>query len=83
MGQTVQLGGALAILAGFVLAQLGVVGPRSLAYLVLNLAGSVVLTVDAYLGRQWGFCLMEAVWAVVSAWSLVTLRGPAAPPSGA
>jgi hypothetical protein len=70
------------MLAGFVLAQVGVLAPRSLLYLVLNLAGSLVLTVDAYLGRQWGFCLMEAVWAAVSAWGLVTLRRPGAPASG-
>ena len=82
MGQSVQIAGAILILAGFVLAQAGVLGPRSLWYLVLNLIGSVVLTVDAYFGRQWGFFLLEGVWAVVSAWSLVTLRRPGAPAPG-
>jgi hypothetical protein len=38
--------------------------------------GSVVLTVLALHEEQWGFVLLESVWAVVSAWSLVqVLRG--------
>jgi membrane-bound ClpP family serine protease len=71
MGQPVQIAGAVALLIGFVLAQVGVLTQRSTWYLVLNLVGSAVLTVDAYLGRQWGFFLLEGVWAIVSAWSLL------------
>jgi hypothetical protein len=76
VGTTVQIAGALAILAAFVLAQAGVLGQRSQRYLVLNLAGSAVLAVDAYLGRQWGFLLLEGVWAVVSAWGLAARLRP-------
>jgi hypothetical protein len=72
MGQPVQIAGAVAILAAFVLAQAGVLPLRSVLYLVLNLAGSAVLTVDAYFERQWGFVLLEGVWAIVSAWGLIT-----------
>ena len=72
--QLVQIFGALLILAGFVAGQLGLLRVDSSPYLWLNLAGSVVLTIDAWRGRQWGFVLLEGVWAVVSAWGLVARR---------
>jgi hypothetical protein len=71
--QLVQIAGALLILSGFVLAQLGALDPRSVWYLVVNLAGSAVLTVDAFHQEQWGFVLLELVWAIVSALGLVQL----------
>lgn len=74
MGSLVQIGGSLLILVPFVLTQLKRLTPESAAYLVVNLAGSVVLAVDAAAGRQWGFLLLEFVWAVVSAASLVRMR---------
>lgn len=70
MGPYVQIGGSLLILVPFVLAQLGRLTPKSVAYLILNLIGSIVLAVDAALGHQWGFLLLEGVWAAVSAFSL-------------
>jgi hypothetical protein len=76
MGMAVQIGGSLAILAAFVAAQFGLLDRYSYPYLVLNLVGSVVLSVDAYLGEQWGFLLLEFVWAIVSGVGLVQrLRG--------
>jgi hypothetical protein len=71
MGQIVQIVGSLLVLAGFMLAQRGVLDPKSRIYLVLNLVGSAILAVDAALGRQWGFLLLEGVWAIVSAVALV------------
>jgi hypothetical protein len=66
----IQIVGALLVLAAFVLAQLDVLDQRSYGYLVANLVGATVLTVDAYRHEQWGFLLLEAVWALVSGWSL-------------
>jgi hypothetical protein len=76
MEQVIQVVGALMILAGFAGTQLGRLRADSLLYLVLNLVGSVVLTVLAVDERQWGFVLLESVWAAVSLWSLTRiLRG--------
>jgi hypothetical protein len=71
--QLVQVIGALLILSGFVLAQFRLLDPQSLAYLVANLVGSTILTVDAWRQGQWGFFLLELVWAIVSAWGLTQL----------
>jgi hypothetical protein len=67
----VQVLGALLILAAFTAAQFGHVDPQSRSYLVLNLVGSTVLTYDALHGREWGFFILEFVWALVSAWGLL------------
>ncbi len=71
MEQLVQIAGALFVLAGFTFAQLGRVTHQSRGYLIVNLVGSVMLAVDAVIGRQLGFLLLEGVWALVSAWSLI------------
>jgi hypothetical protein len=67
----VQIIGAVLILIAFVLAQLRVLTQDSYSYLVPNLVGAIILTLDAWHGRQWGFVLLEGVWAVVSLWGIV------------
>lgn len=71
MDQVFQIVGAVLILIAFAAAQRGSMSPHSLVYLTLNLVGSLVLTGVALHGRDWGFLLLEVVWAVVSAWGLV------------
>lgn len=71
MDQVVQVVGALLILAGFTAAQVGWLRVDSPTYLVLNLVGSLILAYLAWDERQWGFLLLESVWAVVSLWSLI------------
>jgi hypothetical protein len=71
--QVVQIVGALLILAAFTAVQLERMRPDSRLYLILNLVGSAILAVLAILAAQWGFVLLEGVWAVVSAWGLVSL----------
>ena len=73
MHQLIQIAGALLILAGFVLAQFRLLDPQSFWYLVVNFVGSAILTVDAWREAQWGFFLLELVWAIVSAWGLTQL----------
>jgi hypothetical protein len=70
MAEAIQIVGAIAILAGFALAQFGVVDQRSYSYLVLNLVGAGILAVSAYIEEQWGFVILEVVWTLVSAWGL-------------
>ena len=70
MSQLAQIAGAIAILVAFAAAQLRLVSVQSRLYLILNLAGSAVLALDAWHERQWGFLLLEGMWALVSAWSL-------------
>jgi hypothetical protein len=68
--QLIQIVGALLILAAFVAVQFDRIHPTSRLYLTLNLIGSAILAVLAVLAEQWGFVLLEGVWAVVSAWGL-------------
>jgi membrane-bound ClpP family serine protease len=75
----VQFIGALAVLVPFVLLQAGILGERSWLYLALNLFGSALLTADALVDSQWGFVMLQGVWALVAAWGMFAKlrdRGP-------
>lgn len=83
MHAAIQIAASLLILVPFILAQAGRVTTSSIAYLVLNLVGSSVLAIDALRGAQWGFLLLEGVWALVSGISLVRrlASGPGGQPA--
>jgi hypothetical protein len=73
MDQLVQIAGSLLILSAFGLAQRGTLHQRSPAYLLLNALGSAALADQAVLGRQWGFLLLEGVWAALSVTGLAAV----------
>ncbi|MFC7308626.1 hypothetical protein ACFQVC_30960 [Streptomyces monticola] len=68
---SLQLVGAVMILAAFVLAQSGRVAFGSARYLWPNFIGSSLLVIDATAGNQWGFALLEGAWALYSLLGLV------------
>jgi hypothetical protein len=70
--QVIQIVGALLILAAFAAVQFERMRPDSRLYLTLNLVGSIILAALALHAKQWGFLLLETVWAIVSAWGLAT-----------
>ncbi len=73
MLQIISVVGALAILGVYVANQFRLIGPSNMSYSVMNFVGSAVLTVIAVIEVQWGFILLEAVWALVSLWGIITL----------
>ncbi len=67
MRQIISLIGALLILAPFAASQLGRLRTTTWTYQMMNLVGASVLTLVAVLERQYGFILLEGVWACMSA----------------
>ena len=62
-----QIVGALLVLAGFAAAQAKIVDVRAWSYLGVNFVGAAGLAASAAYERQWGFLLLEAIWAIVAA----------------
>ena len=76
MLQVVSVLGALAILAAYAANQFGLIGPSNFSYSAMNFVGSAVLAVIAVVEVQWGFILLEGVWAILSLWGMIAvLRG--------
>ncbi|HEY3605025.1 MAG TPA: hypothetical protein VGL04_10155 [Sporichthyaceae bacterium] len=71
MEQTIQMVGAIVVLAGFVANQrLGLSSDAAL-YLLANAVGTAILTGCAAVNHDLGFVLLEGVWAIVSTLSLI------------
>ena len=68
--QAVSVLGALLILGAFAALQFGRTRPTAAAYLWANLTGAGLLAVVAAIESQWGFLLLESVWAAVAATTL-------------
>jgi hypothetical protein len=71
--QILSLIGSLMILTAFGATQFNRMTSSSMPYLLLNFVGSLILTIVAVVEQQWGFLLLEAVWALVSLWSILRL----------
>ena len=69
----VEVAGALMILAAFVLNQFAGLDRHGFPYLALNLVGAAILAVVAAVHGQWGFLLLQGVWAIVALWGLLGL----------
>lgn len=63
--------GALGILVPFALFQIGRTSQHGLFYLVANAFGALLLTVVAYIGHQWGFVILQGVWAIAACYGIV------------
>jgi hypothetical protein len=74
--QAIQITGAVLVLVAFAAVQTNRLDPKDVRYLVLNIVGSGVLGVIAIMNRDFGFILLEIVWAAVAAWGLIR-REPA------
>lgn len=71
MIQLLSLFAALLILVPFAMTQLSRMTTTSVSYLAMNLIGSAILTAIAVADRQYGFILLEGVWALMSAFGLL------------
>jgi hypothetical protein len=73
--------GAILILVAFALAQFRGLDRHGSLYLVLNLVGAALLAGSATIHRQWGFLLLQSVWALVALWDLLGLVRQGGAPS--
>lgn len=77
-----QFVGALGILVPFALFQVGRISQHHPAYLGMNLFGSTLLAVVAWLDAQWGFVILQGVWALAAALGLGRRARRPSPASG-
>ena len=71
--QIISLIAAGMILIAFLGTQSGKLHQKGIAYLLLNLIGSVILAIIAARAKQLGLTLLEGVWAIITLLSLSTV----------
>ena len=77
LNQILSFAGAILILAAYAAQQLQRLDTESVAYQIMNLFGGLFLCIVAASLRQYGFILVEGMWALLSAaglWRVVTRR---------
>ena len=75
--QVISFIGAVLILAAYMALQLNRLGAETITFQILNLFGGIFLCTTAVAMRQYGFILVEGLWAVLSAvglWRVVNRR---------
>ena len=75
--QIISFIGAILILAAFGALQLNRLATDTITFQVLNLFGGIFLCITAMALRQYGFILVEGLWAVLSVvglWRVFTRR---------
>ena len=76
--QIISLLGSIQILAAYIGVQSGRLETRQRLYSLLNFLGSAILTYVGIVENNYGFILLEGVWALVSLWALFRPRAGAA-----
>jgi hypothetical protein len=71
--QAIEIVAAIMVLAAFGLAQFRGLDLHGYPYLTLNFGGTAVLAVIAAMHQQWGFLLLQGVWALVALKGLIAL----------
>jgi len=70
--QIIQIAGSIFILIPFALVQARSADAHCAWFMVANVLGSGILAIDAAWTAQWGFLLLEGIWAAVSLVGLVS-----------
>jgi hypothetical protein len=58
-------------MGAFALLHFEIAPSAALRYLVPNLVGSIILVITAWIDKQWGFLLLEALWVIVCTHAII------------
>ncbi|MEK7194921.1 MAG: hypothetical protein AAB667_01560 [Patescibacteria group bacterium] len=63
--------GVIAILAAYISLNFGFLSPKSLVYLILNIAGSLCIITDALRQKDYQPVVLNIIWAAVAVFSII------------